>query len=107
MPDPDVTLEELARVLQPNGVLILGYPLENRLFTSLEALTVLEYRLRSLIQGQRVRPQGKPFHPHVTDCRGLEKNVEKVFKIESRHTIRIVGAPVYRILKLRKESTEL
>jgi ubiquinone/menaquinone biosynthesis C-methylase UbiE len=107
MPDPDVTLKEMARVLQPNGVLILGYPLENRLFTSLETLTVLEYRLRRLIQGQRVRPQGKPFHPHVTDCRGLEKNVEKVFKIESRHTIRIVGAPVYRILKLRKESAEL
>jgi len=54
-----------------------------------------------------VMPQGKPFHPHVTDCRGLEKNVEKVFKIESRQTIRIVGAPVYRILKLRKESAEL
>jgi len=107
MPDPDVTLKEIARVLQPDGVLILGYPLENHLFTSLKTLAILEYRLRRLIQRQQVMPRGKPFHPHVTDCRGLEKNVEKVFKIESRHTIRIVGAPVYRILKLRKASAEL
>jgi ubiquinone/menaquinone biosynthesis C-methylase UbiE len=107
MPDPDATLKEMARVLQPDGVLILGYPLENRLFTSLKTLAILEYRLRRLIQRQQVMPQGKPFHPHVTDCRRLEKNVEKVFEIESSHTIRIVGAPVYRILKLRKASAEL
>lgn len=107
MPDPDATLKEMARVLQPNGVLILGYPLENHLFNSLKTLAILEFRLRRLIQRQRVMPRGKPFHPHVTDCRGLEKNVEKVFNIESRQTIRIVGAPVYRILKLRKASAEL
>ena len=38
MPDPDATLKEMARVLQPDGVLILGYPLENHFFTSLKTL---------------------------------------------------------------------
>ena len=107
MPDPDAALREMARVLQSNGVLILGYPLENSLLISLKTLAVLELRLRRFIQRQRVAPRGKPFHPHVTDGRGLKPIVERIFSIELQHDIRVLGFAVYRILKLRKASTEL
>jgi ubiquinone/menaquinone biosynthesis C-methylase UbiE len=107
IPDPDAVLKEMARVLQPNGVLILGYPLGNVIFTSLETLVILEFRLRRFIQGQQAKPRGKAFHPHVTDGRGLKPNVERIFSIESQHDIRVVGFPVYRILKVRKASAEL
>ena len=107
IPDPDATLKEMARVLEPNGVLILGYPLENYLFTSLKTLAILELRLRRLIQRQQMVERGKPFHPHVTDGRGLKPTVERIFSIELQHDIRVVGFPVYRILKVRKASAEL
>jgi hypothetical protein len=97
----------MARVLQPNGVLILGYPLENSLFTLLKTLAILELRLRRFIQRQPVMERGKAFHPHVTDGRGLKPNVERIFSIELQHDIRVVGFPVYRILKVRKGSAEL
>jgi SAM-dependent methyltransferase len=101
IPDPEAALGELARVLRDDAVLMLGYPLENAFFVSLEWMIRIEKRLRLLIQGKPL-PRGKAFHPHVTDCRGLERTVGKIFKIEARRDIRIVGLPVYRILKLRK-----
>jgi len=101
IPEPEVALRELARVLHDNGVLVLGYPLENAFFVSLEWMIRIEKRLRLLIKGKPL-PRGKAFHPHVTDCRHLERTVEKVFKLEDRRDIRIIGLPVYRILKLRK-----
>jgi hypothetical protein len=61
----------------------------------------IEKRLRLLIQG-KPPPRGKAFHLHITDCQRLETSAEKIFKIEARRDIRIVGLPVYRILKLRK-----
>jgi ubiquinone/menaquinone biosynthesis C-methylase UbiE len=100
IPDPEAALTELARVLHNDGVLILGYPLENAFFVSLEWMTRIETRLRLLIQGKPL-PRGKAFSPHVTDCRRLETRVEKIFKIEARRDIRVVGLPVYRILKLK------
>jgi ubiquinone/menaquinone biosynthesis C-methylase UbiE len=101
IPDPDAALTELSRVLLTDGVLILGYPLENAFFVSLERMMRIEKRSRLLIQGKPL-PRGKAFHPHVTDCRRLETSVEKIFKIEARRDIRIVGFAVYRILKLQK-----
>jgi SAM-dependent methyltransferase len=101
IPDPEAALGELARVLRDDAVLILGYPLENAFFVTLEWMIRIEKRLRLLIQGKPL-PRGKAFHPHVTDCRGLERTVGKIFKIDARRHIRIVGLPVYRILKLRK-----
>ena len=94
-------LTELGRVLRYDGVLILGYPLEHGFFVTLEKMCRIEKRLRLRIQGKPL-PQGKAFHPHVTDCRRLEKKVDKILKIEARRDVRIVGVPVYRILKLRK-----
>jgi hypothetical protein len=88
-------------VLHNDGVLILGYPLENAFLVSLERMIRIETRLRLLIQGKPLR-RGKFFLPHVIDCRRLETRVEKIFKIEARRDIRVVGLPVYRILKLRK-----
>ena len=101
IPNPEAALRELARVLHNDGVLILGYPLENAFFVSLEWMMRTEKRVRLLIQGKPL-PRGKAFHPHVTDCRRLETSVEKIFMIETRRDIRIVGLSVYRILKLRK-----
>ena len=101
IPEPEAALKELARVLHDDATLILGYPLENAFFLSLEWMIRIEKRLRLLIQGKPL-PRGKAFHPHVTDCRGLERTVGKIFKIEARRDIRIVGIPVYQILKLRK-----
>jgi SAM-dependent methyltransferase len=104
IPEPEAALKELGRVLHDDAVLILGYPLENAFLISLEWMTRIESRLRLRIQGKPL-PRGKAFRPHVTDCRGLEKTVEKVFALEARRDIRIVGLPVYRILKLRKTTT--
>jgi 2'-5' RNA ligase len=73
----------------------------------LKTLAVLELRIRRFIQRQRVAPRGKPFHPHVTDGRGLKPIVERTFSIELQHDIRVLGFAVYRILKLRKASAEL
>jgi ubiquinone/menaquinone biosynthesis C-methylase UbiE len=101
IPDPEAVLTELGRVLRYDGVLILGYPLEHGFFVTLEKMCRIEKRLRLRIQGKPL-PQGKAFHPHVTDCRRLEKKVDKILKIEARRDVRIVGVPVYRILKLRK-----
>ncbi len=106
IPDPMAAIIEMARVLRDDGVLILGYPLENRIFTSLETLTHLELRLRRLIRGQQVVPRGKPFRPHVSNRRDLEKSLEKILKVESERDIRIIGSAVYRILKLRKRIAE-
>ena len=99
--DPEAALTELGRVLRNDAVLILGYPLEHGFFVFLEKMIRIEKRLRLLIQGKPL-PCGKAFHPHVTDCRRLEIRVEKIFKIDARRDIRILGLPVYRILKLRK-----
>lgn len=104
IPDPKAALEELARVLRNDGILILGYPLEHWIFMALEWLLRKEERLRLRIQG---KPHGKSYNPHVTDCRGLERTVEKVFQIETRRDIRVVGLPVYRILKLRKTTIKV
>jgi SAM-dependent methyltransferase len=102
IPEPETALKELARALRNDGgVLILGYPLEHGFFVSLEWMLRIAERLRLVIQGKPL-PRGKAFHPHVTDCRGLEKSVEKAFGIEDRRDIRILGFPVYRILKLGK-----
>jgi ubiquinone/menaquinone biosynthesis C-methylase UbiE len=107
IPEPELVLKEMARVLQPNGMLILGYPLENGVLNSLKTLAILELRLRRFIQRQRVMPQGEAWHPHVTDGRGLKPTVERIFRIELQQDIRVVGFPVYRILKVRKGSAEL
>jgi ubiquinone/menaquinone biosynthesis C-methylase UbiE len=101
IPEPLAALREMERVLCDDGVFILGYPLEHALLLLLERVIRVESRLRCLLRHQPL-PRGKPFHPHVSDCRGLEKTVKKVFEIESRRTIRIIGCPVYRILQLRK-----
>jgi ubiquinone/menaquinone biosynthesis C-methylase UbiE len=101
VPEPETALRELARVLQPDGVLILGYPLENAFFVMLEWMIRTEKRLRLLCRG-KVRPRAKAFRPHVTDCRALDSIVAKVFHIEDRREMRILGIPVYRIFKLRK-----
>jgi len=61
----------------------------------------IEKRLRLRIRGEPL-PRGKAFHPHVTNYRDLENSVGRIFEIEIRHDIRILGFPVYRILKLRK-----
>ena len=50
IPDPEAALRELARVLHNDGVLILGYPLENAFLVSLERMIRIEARLRLLIQ---------------------------------------------------------
>jgi SAM-dependent methyltransferase len=107
IPDPDAALQEMARVLQPNGVLVLGYPLENYLFTSLKTLSILELRLRRFVRHEHVAERGEAFHPHVTDGRELKPTVEKNFSIEAEEDIRVVGFPVYRILKVRKASANL
>jgi ubiquinone/menaquinone biosynthesis C-methylase UbiE len=101
IPEPEAVLKELARVLHTNGVFILGYPLEHVFFVALEWMIRIEKRLRLIIQGKPL-PRGKAFHPHVTDCRTLETTVDRIFQIEDRRDIRVVGLPVYRILKLRK-----
>jgi len=101
IPEPEAALTELARVLQHDAVLVLGYPLENAFLTSLEWMIRVERRIRLLLQG-KVPAGGKPFHPHVTNCRGLDTRIKRIFKIEARRDIRIVGLPVYQILKLRK-----
>jgi ubiquinone/menaquinone biosynthesis C-methylase UbiE len=101
IPQPEAALKELARVLRNNGVLILGYPLEHAFLMSLTWMYRIEKRLRLLIRGEPL-PRGKAFHPHVTDCRSLENSVERVFEIVTRRDIRVLGFPVYRILKLRK-----
>jgi ubiquinone/menaquinone biosynthesis C-methylase UbiE len=101
IPRPEAALKELARVLRNNGVLILGYPLEHAFLMSLTWMYRIEKRLRLLIRGEPL-PRGKAFHPHVTDCRSLENSVERVFEIVTRRDIRVLGFPVYRILKLRK-----
>ena len=106
IPDPEAALTELARVLHNDGVLILGYPLKNAFFVSLERIIRIEKRLRLLIQGKPL-PRGKAFSRHVTDCRMFETSVEKIFDIEARRDIRIVGLPVYRILKLKKQRSRL
>ena len=101
IPQPEAALKELARVLRNNGVLILGYPLEHAFLKSLKRMYRIEKRLRLRIRGEPL-PRGKPFHPHVTNYRDLENLVNRIFGIEIRHDIRILGFAVYRILKLRK-----
>jgi ubiquinone/menaquinone biosynthesis C-methylase UbiE len=101
IPDPEAALKELARVLRSDGVLILGYPLEHAFHVSLAWMIRIEKRLRLFIQGKPLLRR-QALGPHVTDCRGLERRVEKIFGIESRQDIRVVGFPIYRILKLRK-----
>jgi len=79
IPDPLAALRETARVLRDDGVFILGYPLEHAILLSLEWLIRIESRLRCLLRHQPVA-RGKPFRPHVSDCRGFRENRRESFR---------------------------
>jgi ubiquinone/menaquinone biosynthesis C-methylase UbiE len=99
IPEPADAFREMGRVLRPGSVMIVGYPLEHPVFKSMEWLLRKELHLRAFLSG-RGAPKGKAFHPHVTHYADIERAAESVFRIDVKRDIRLMGIPVYRILRL-------
>jgi len=101
IPVPADAFREVGRVLEPGSVFIVGYPLEHPVFRSLEWLLRKELYLRAILSG-RGAIKGKAFHPHVTHYADIERAAKGVFRADARCDIRLMGIPVYRILRLVK-----
>jgi SAM-dependent methyltransferase len=102
MPDPAVACAEWGRVLQPGGVLILGYPMEHALLRFLVKTARIERRLRDFVR-RRAQSRGTPPHQHVSDWRRIDGSWESVFELTARRNLRLLGIPLYRILRLNRK----
>jgi SAM-dependent methyltransferase len=103
MPDPAEACAELARVLRPGGILILGYPLEHILMRVLVFFGRTERKITAFLRGES-QPKGEPFHPHVSDKRRIEQGWKPPLYETGRRNVRLVGIPVYRIIRLEKKA---
>ena len=101
-------LDEFARVLVPNGVLLLGYPLQNAAQHMFESGNKLLHRAGLFLKLSpkkalaRLREIGRFEHHHVDDFSQVRRLAEKRFELLERRTVKLMGFTVYELLALRK-----
>jgi len=94
IPDLQAAFAEMRRALRKGGSLLIGYPMEHAVFRFLEDLLRLQTRR------QRGRPTGDAFRPHVSTFHEIEKSWHQLFEVNARQDIRLMGLPIYRVLRL-------
>jgi hypothetical protein len=52
--------------------------------------------------GQTAQSEGEAFHPHVSHYSRIEEAFTGVLKADAQRDVRLLGVPVYRILRLVK-----
>lgn len=101
IPNPEAAFCEMGRVLANNGVCIVGYPLEHRLYHFFKSLC-RSYNVLS-DAGCRQKASGhEKFHPHVSDYKILEGKWTETFTLDAVRNIGIFGMPLYRVMRLIK-----
>ena len=99
IPDPAAAFAEMARVLRPGGIAIVGYPLEHALLRGFENLIRLEKRVYHLIRRDPKQVKGS-FHPHVSRFKRIERGYENILHEDSRQDLNLLGLPLYRLIRL-------
>jgi ubiquinone/menaquinone biosynthesis C-methylase UbiE len=102
--DQKAALSEFSRVLRSDGVLILGYPLQNVAQGTFEWLNSRWQRARLFVKLSPARAlrsleEAKGFaHNHVSDFGEMRQKAAQEFDVRSSATVRLLGLPVYEIL---------
>ena len=99
IPEPDVAFAEMARVLRPGGIVIVGYPLEHALLRFFENLIRFEKRIYHLIRRDPKQMKGS-FHPHVSRFQRIERGYQNILQEDKRHDLNLLGLPLYRLIRL-------
>ncbi len=108
--DQPAALSEFARVLGREGVLILGYPLQNLAQGSLEWLNGVWQRARLFVRlspdrALRSLREARGFaHNHVSDFGAIRHKAAREFDVKEATVMRLLGFPVYEILLAVKRS---
>jgi ubiquinone/menaquinone biosynthesis C-methylase UbiE len=101
-------LDEFARVLAPNGVLLLGYPLQNAAQHAFESgnkvlnRAGLFFKLGPRRALERLAEIRRFEHHHVDDFSQVSKLAAKRFELLEKRTVRLMGFTVYELLALKK-----
>jgi len=104
--DQERTLMEFKRVLRKNGVLILGYPIQNGPQHFFEELNeYLQYarfflKLSPSRAWEKVRESRQYPHNHVSDFSRTKQIAGSVFILKDAVSVRLLGFSVYEILLL-------
>jgi ubiquinone/menaquinone biosynthesis C-methylase UbiE len=105
--DQEKLLLEFKRVLNKQGTLILGYPLQNLAQEMFEGLNscIQRAKLFILLPLSESKKQYKelkefPYH-HTSNFRDIKKTAQKIFMLRESVTIKLLGFPVYEILLLQ------
>lgn len=99
IPEPSVAFTEIARVLRPGGIAIVGYPLEHTLLRLFENLLRFEKRIYHAIRRDPKLLKGS-FHPHVSRFQRIEAGFQNILKEDTRQDLRLLGLPLYRLIRL-------
>jgi SAM-dependent methyltransferase len=99
IPEPAVAFTEIARVLRPGGIAIVGYPLEHALLLFFEGLIRFEKRVYHTLRRDPKQVNGW-FHPHVSGFKRIENGYQNILKEDSRQDLPLLGLPLYRLLRL-------
>jgi len=101
--DLKLAYTEIHRVLQKNGILILGYPIENKIYKFLKGLLGIETIIRTRITREK-KPIGQGwFHPHVSIFEQIEKEIQNFFHIEETINLGFFLFNLYRVSRLIKK----
>jgi SAM-dependent methyltransferase len=104
IPEPGVAFTEIARVLRPGGIAIVGYPLEHALLRLFEKLIRFERRVYHLLRRDPEMVKGS-FHPHVSRFARIERGYQNILQEDSRQDLRLLGLPLYRLIRLSSLAT--
>jgi len=104
--DQEKTLIEFKRVIKNDGILLLGYPLQNTPQTIFEGanrnmqFAKLFFRVNFRDAIRRINEARNYPHDHVADFKNIRKKAEKHFLLSDFTTVKLLGFPVYEILLL-------
>lgn len=106
IPNQGQAFLEFKRVLKKNGILILGYPLQNlpqQIFEELNrynqfAKFFIKFPLSQAID--KVKEAKRYGHNHVSDFGSISEKVKSYFMFRERSVVSLLGFQVYEILLL-------
>jgi len=98
--EPKNVLEEYSRVLTRKGVLIIGYPVEDKLLRFFRKIDSIFFRSKIYKEARRKKTVGIGLANTFSTWKDIKNAANQVFKIDKMVNIKILFASVYQILRL-------
>ena len=99
-----ILFKKFNQILNKNGILIVGYPIENRIIKLVRYIEPLFFRRnvsKKMIYGSYKKT--KEFTGHISDWKKIDKSMKKYFRINKKIHLNFCLVKYYAIRKSYKE----